>query len=239
MKKIPILEIFGPTIQGEGMVIGQKTMFIRTGGCDYRCSWCDSAFTWDGSQQAVLMTAPEIMEKLKDAGGKNFSHVTISGGNPALHKGLAEVVEMLQQKGIRTAVETQGSIWQEWMLDIDDVTISPKPPSSTMKTEWEQLDYYVKRLISRPGKSMSLKIVIFNDKDLDYLIQVHERYPSVEMYAQTGNDELSAEDSRQLRDHLLERYQWLIEKVTNSEKLNSVKVLPQLHTLLWGNKQGV
>lgn len=48
-KGIPVLEIFGPTIQGEGMVIGQKTMFVRTAGCDYSCSWCDSAFTWDGS----------------------------------------------------------------------------------------------------------------------------------------------------------------------------------------------
>ena len=36
--KIPVLEIFGPTIQGEGRVIGRKTMFVRTAGCDYRCS---------------------------------------------------------------------------------------------------------------------------------------------------------------------------------------------------------
>lgn len=43
MSKIPVLEIFGPTIQGEGMVVGQKTMFIRTAGCDYSCAWCDSA----------------------------------------------------------------------------------------------------------------------------------------------------------------------------------------------------
>ncbi len=48
-KGIPVLEIFGPTIQGEGMVIGQKTMFVRTAGRDYSCGWCDSAFTWDGS----------------------------------------------------------------------------------------------------------------------------------------------------------------------------------------------
>ena len=38
MSKIPVLEIFGPTIQGEGMVVGQKTMFIRTAGCDYSCA---------------------------------------------------------------------------------------------------------------------------------------------------------------------------------------------------------
>lgn len=40
--KIPVLEIFGPTIQGEGAVIGRKTMFIRTAGCDFNCAWCDS-----------------------------------------------------------------------------------------------------------------------------------------------------------------------------------------------------
>ena len=39
---IRVSEIFGPTIQGEGALIGQPTVFVRTGGCDYRCSWCDS-----------------------------------------------------------------------------------------------------------------------------------------------------------------------------------------------------
>ena len=65
--KIPVLEIFGPTIQGEGRVIGRKTMFVRTAGCDYRCSWCDSAFTWDGSakEDIKLMTAEEIYNQLK------------------------------------------------------------------------------------------------------------------------------------------------------------------------------
>lgn len=43
--KLPVLEIFGPTFQGEGRAIGQKTMFVRTAGCDYHCDWCDSTFT--------------------------------------------------------------------------------------------------------------------------------------------------------------------------------------------------
>ncbi|MCK9911157.1 radical SAM protein, partial [Microbacteriaceae bacterium K1510] len=81
-----MLEIFGPTIQGEGMVIGQKTMFVRTAGCDYRCSWCDSAFTWDGSarEQIRQMTPEEIWQELRHIGQDRFSHVTISGGNPLL-----------------------------------------------------------------------------------------------------------------------------------------------------------
>ncbi|MGB2992770.1 MAG: 7-carboxy-7-deazaguanine synthase QueE, partial [Paenisporosarcina sp.] len=71
--KIPVMEIFGPTIQGEGMVIGQKTMFVRTGGCDYSCSWCDSKFTWDGTGKSTAMKADEIISSLKEIGGEAFS----------------------------------------------------------------------------------------------------------------------------------------------------------------------
>ena len=70
LSKIPVIEIFGPTIQGEGMVVGQKTMFVRTAGCDYSCSWCDSSFTWDGSGKHLIvqMTAEEIWSELKRLG---------------------------------------------------------------------------------------------------------------------------------------------------------------------------
>ena len=131
MAKIPVLEIFGPTIQGEGRVIGRKTMFVRTAGCDYRCSWCDSAFTWDGSakEDIKLMTAEEIYDALLEIGGHRFNHVTISGGNPALIKGIQELVDLFEDKHIYTALETQGSRFQSWMTQIDDLTISPKPPS--------------------------------------------------------------------------------------------------------------
>ena len=88
MPKIPVLEIFGPTIQGEGSVIGRKTMFVRTSGCDYRCSWCDSSFTWDGSaKDDIRLLEPEqILSELDQLAPNQYQHVTISGGNPALIK---------------------------------------------------------------------------------------------------------------------------------------------------------
>ncbi|RIL80605.1 7-carboxy-7-deazaguanine synthase QueE, partial [Staphylococcus equorum] len=124
MVKIPVLEIFGPTIQGEGRVIGRKTMFVRTAGCDFRCSWCDSKFTWDGSakEDIRLMTPEAIYEELKTIGGDYFNHVTISGGNPALIKGIQSLVDLLQTHQIYTALETQGSKFQPWMRQIDDLT---------------------------------------------------------------------------------------------------------------------
>ena len=66
LSRIPVIEIFGPTIQGEGAVIGLKTMFVRTAGCDYSCSWCDSSFTWDGTGKDEIkqMDAMEIWDEL-------------------------------------------------------------------------------------------------------------------------------------------------------------------------------
>ena len=240
MKKIPVLEVFGPTIQGEGMVIGQKTMFVRTAGCDYSCAWCDSAFTWDGSakEDIMLMTAEDIWHKLLEIGGDRFSHVTISGGNPALLASLKELIDILKENGIDSALETQGSRWQDWFYDISDLTISPKPPSSGMVTDFEKLDEIVHRL-SENRSQFSLKVVVFDDLDLEYATRIHQRYPGVPFYIQTGNPAVAEGDTAKLVTDLLLDYETLIDKVCESKDLNNVRVLPQLHTLVWGNKRGV
>src|SRR5699024_6546942 len=98
--QVPVMEIFGPTIQGEGMVIGQKTMFVRTAGCDYACSWCDSKFTWDGSEkdQITMMSAEGIIDELDRIAKGRYQHVTISGGNPGLLKHLGMLVDKLHER---------------------------------------------------------------------------------------------------------------------------------------------
>lgn len=241
MSTIPVLEIFGPTIQGEGMVIGQKTMFVRTAGCDYRCSWCDSAFTWDGSATGEIrqMSPEAIWEELYSLGADRFSHVTISGGNPALLASIGGLAGLLREKGIRTAVETQGSRWQEWLYEIDDVTISPKPPSSGMKTDFDALDRIVHALIEKGHGGISLKVVVFDQDDFAYAQGIHQRYPAVPFYLQPGNADLAEADTEELRTKLLESFEWLIEQAMAAPDMNDVKVLPQLHALVWGNKRGV
>ncbi|MGE5704627.1 MAG: 7-carboxy-7-deazaguanine synthase QueE [Clostridia bacterium] len=239
---MPVLEIFGPTIQGEGMVIGQKTMFVRTAGCDYRCSWCDSAFTWDGSakEQIQQMSPDEIWAELRQLGGERFSHVTISGGNPALLHSIDSLVALLQSHGIRTAIETQGSKWQDWLLQIDDVTISPKPPSSGMNTDFAALDLIVEKLTTPPqAKNVSLKVVVFDEVDFDYARSVHHRYPGVPFFLQVGNADVTLHDDEALRNQLLAKFEWLIDRTVAASDMNDVRVLPQLHALVWGNKRGV
>lgn len=242
LSKLPVLEIFGPTIQGEGMVIGQKTMFVRTAGCDYSCSWCDSAFTWDGTGKDLIkqMDAKEIWHELKALGGDGFSFVTISGGNPALLKNLSSLIKLLKDHQIKIGLETQGSIWQDWFIDIDELTISPKPPSSGMNTDFEALDTILKNLeMANPNHHVSLKVVVFDDADYEYAKKVQLRYPEVPFFLQVGNEDNKTTDDVQLVQMLLQKYEWLINKVMVDNEFRDVKVLPQLHTYIWGNKRGV
>lgn len=232
------MEIFGPTIQGEGMVIGQKTMFVRTAGCDYSCSWCDSAFTWDGSGKDLIkqMEAEEIWDELVKHGGDGFSFVTISGGNPALLKNLSYLIQLLKSKNIKIGLETQGSKWQDWFLEIDELTLSPKAPSSGMTTDFNMLDTIIGKLQAR---NTSLKVVVFDDEDYLYAKNVHLRYPELPFFLQVGNNDNQTADNQQLLAQLIEKYEWLIDKAMADHELKDVKVLPQLHTYIWGNKRGV
>lgn len=235
--KIPVLEIFGPTIQGEGAVIGRKTMFVRTAGCDFKCDWCDSKFTWDGSAKddIEMLTADNIFERLKQLAPNNFNHVTISGGNPALIKNIAALVDLLHAHNIEVALETQGSKFQTWMTEIDQLTISPKPPSSKMSQDINQLDFVINQL---EYHKLSLKVVIFNDEDYRFAQKIHHRYPNIKFYLQVGNPYLE-DDVDNHSEKLLAKYEALIDKVMQDDTMNDSYVLPQLHTLLWSNKKGV
>ncbi len=84
-ERIRISEIFGPTIQGEGPLIGRPTVFVRTGGCDYRCTWCDTLYAVLPAyrNEWALMTPADIMARVEELAGGNPVLVSLSGGNPA------------------------------------------------------------------------------------------------------------------------------------------------------------
>ena len=130
-------EIFGPTIAGEGSIAGAVTMFIRTGGCDYRCAWCDTlhaveasnAPRWDDMTPA---SAADRMEALAPDLAPG-TWISVSGGNPAIWQNeLPELVAELQARGYRVNIETQGSVPNEAFRTADLITLSPKGPSSGM-----------------------------------------------------------------------------------------------------------
>lgn len=230
---LPVLEIFGPTFQGEGRAIGQKTMFVRTAGCDYHCNWCDSAFTWDGSEKPKRMTSDEVIAALDELG--TYDYVTLSGGNPALlAANMAELVSKLKARGVTLAVETQGSRWQEWLKDIDQVTLSPKPPSSKMEVNMETLDFIVSQL--DPDK-VTYKIPVFDDDDLAFAKMIQERYNPDVLYLSAGNPDPNNDGD--IVAGQLKRLGELWERVAKDDSWGNVRVLPQLHTLVYDNQRGV
>lgn len=229
---ITVSEIFGPTVQGEGSLIGKPTVFVRTGGCDYRCSWCDTLYAVlpEHKDEWRTMSTEDVFVEIQRLSPEPIL-VTLSGGNPAIQP-LSDLIDLGHQHGYTFCMETQGSVARVYMQKLDYLTVSPKPPSSGMVTRWEKL-----RLVLKTAKNATLKVVVFDDADYAYAHEVHDRYPDIPMYLQAGNSNpphLGAFD----RQAVLDKLEWLINKVT-SERWNDVTVLCQMHSLLWGNKQGV
>lgn len=231
---IKISEIFGPTIQGEGALIGQPTVFVRTGGCDYRCTWCDTLHAVDSEyrHEWISMTTEEIMAKIGQISKNKPLMISLSGGNPAIQP-LKPLINLGHEKDYKFALETQGSIAQDWFADLDILTLSPKPPSSGMNTDWTKLDTCIKMADKRP--EIALKIVIFDDTDYTYAQECAARYPDLSLYLQPGNHQTEGEPDM---TGLHKRLQWLSEKVTHDGWFNA-RVLPQLHVMIWGNQKGV
>ncbi|MEB3059382.1 4Fe-4S cluster-binding domain-containing protein, partial [Parvimonas sp. D9] len=104
---------FGPTIQGEGLLAGSKTMFIRFGGCDYRCEKCDSlhaVIPTAVKANADYLTAEEIAARIiPEAKRTNTPWVTLSGGNPCMWD-LTRLIGLLHGAELGVAVETQGTL---------------------------------------------------------------------------------------------------------------------------------
>jgi 7-carboxy-7-deazaguanine synthase len=240
-ERIRISEIFGPTIQGEGPLIGRPSVFVRTGGCDYRCTWCDTTYAvlpvhrneWE------LMTPADVMARVNELAGGNAVLVSLSGGNPAMQP-LGALIRLGRPAGHSFALETQGSLAQSWFAELDWMILSPKPPSSGMETDWNAFEACLDAASGRPRRV--LKVAIFNDADYAYARMAATRYPALPVYLQVGNPLPMTETGDTAAepdiDDLLRRFRWLIDKVT-SDLWFAATVLPQLHVLAWGNKRGV
>ncbi len=236
---IRISEIFGPTIQGEGALIGEPTLFVRTGGCDYRCTWCDSLHAVDQDYRADWqpLTAEAVMTQLEELSGGQPMLVTLSGGNPAIQP-LAPLIELGQAKGYRFAMETQGSVKRDWFQRLDMLVLSPKPPSSEMGTNWDILAECIEAANPTP---VVLKIVVFDETDYAYAREVAARYPNLPICLQPGNHTPPPPDTKHAAVDLSgieARMRWLVDKVM-ADRWFTARVLPQLHVMLWGNKRGV
>lgn len=144
--KIPLMEAFY-TIQGEGFYSGKAAYFIRLGGCDVGCHWCDVKESWDVSQFPQVPTK-DIVEQAASYPGRL---AVITGGEPLMHN-LDELCDQLHEKGFRINIETSGAY--PLSGDFDWICLSPKK----FKAPLEEIF----------SKANELKIIVYNKSDLQW-----------------------------------------------------------------------
>ncbi len=238
---LPVVEMFGPTVQGEGPQAGRPAYFVRLGGCDYRCSWCDSLYAVEPAQVregASWMTAEDVRAALREL-SEGPRLVVLTGGNPVLHQ-LGELVDVLHEDGFEVAVETQGSVYRSWIAAADQVVVSPKPPSSGEATEERRRQFTeFMRSALADRAALVLKIVVFDAADLEYARAVARSWPFVQLHLSVGTDPDPAATHDRDVELILDRYRWLCEAAAGAPELADARVTPQLHVLIWGRRRGV
>ncbi len=180
--KFQVIECFGPTIQGEGLMSGTVTHFLRFGGCGLRCTWCDSLYAVlpeEVKKNRTLMTTMEILEYIKSLAPAPY--VTLTGGDPCIQEELGPLIVHLNIAGMRVAVETQGQYFPSWLETADVITFSPKGPSSGNVVDCHLLREWLKYRSPRRPFKVCIKVVIFDEQDFKYAREVYEFLP-VEFY---------------------------------------------------------
>lgn len=105
-----VIEIFS-SIDGEGITAGYPAVFIRLAGCNLRCEYCDTKYSYDGGQE---MSIEEIMDKVLSFG---ICRVTVTGGEPLIHKDIDVLLGCLLIRGLKVNVETNGSVDVSQVVD--------------------------------------------------------------------------------------------------------------------------
>ena len=160
---LPVMEAFY-TLQGEGFHQGKAAYFIRLGGCDVGCTWCDVKESWDASKHPLL-SVDDIVEQAKQYPGRM---AVITGGEPLMNK-LDELTGALKKAGFQTNIETSGA--HPLSGDWDWICLSPK------KFKFPLPDI--------PAKAHELKVVIFNKSDFEWAEKYRELVsPACKLYLQ-------------------------------------------------------
>jgi 7-carboxy-7-deazaguanine synthase len=225
---VKIAEIFY-SIQGEGIFVGVPSVFVRTSGCNLRCTWCDTPYTsWN--PEGEELSVAQVVDRVSKLGS---SHVVITGGEPMIAPEIAALTAAIGFAHI--TIETAGTVYRRVRCDL--MSISPKLANSTpwereggrWAQQHERLRYkpdVLKQLMAE--YPYQLKFVVASPDDLQEITKMQS-----DLEIRAGNIVLMPEGVN--RDILQERGRWLAEIC----KERDYRFSPRLHVELWGDRRGI
>jgi 7-carboxy-7-deazaguanine synthase len=223
---LKIAELFY-SVQGEGSLVGVPSVFIRTSGCNLRCSWCDTPYTsWQ--PEGTDLTLAQILDEVR---AHPTRHVVVTGGEPMIAPDILPLTEQLRELGRHITIETAGTVFRPVACDL--MSISPKLSNSTPEGSWAAQHERLRIQPAVLAELMSrypyqLKFVIEKAEDIE-----EARDLAASLAADPERVILMPEGTDPVR--LRERAIWLAEIC----KEEGFRFSPRLHVDLYGNQRGV
>jgi len=226
-----ISEVF-TSIQGEGILAGVPSLFIRTSGCNLRCVWCDTPYaSWnpEGEDWPVDRIVDWAVSQ------PVFRHAVLTGGEPMIQPQLPELAERLAALGLHITIETAGTVFAE--LPCHLLSLSPKLAGSTPPGDapdgWagrhERLRINEDVLLRLTGRyDYQLKFVVSSPSDLD---EIH----SLARFCRTPPDRVLLMPEARTVEQLHARGPWVAEICQRT----GYRYCPRLHIEMYGNRRGV
>lgn len=222
-----ISEIFY-SVQGEGALAGVPSVFVRTSGCNLRCSWCDTPYTsW--KPEGVDVDLAAIVDQV--VAFAPARHVVITGGEPMIAAGIVELSRRFRALGLHITFETAGTVFAP--VECDLMSISPKLANSTPdgafhdRHEQLRLQPEVLNRLTREY-DYQLKFVVARDSDL-------AEVQAIVSELQVPADKVILMPEGISSEVLSERGVWVAELC----KAYGYRFGPRLHVYLYGNRRGV
>ena len=246
MSILKVNEIFGPTIQGEGSNAGKTCLFIRLAGCDQTspCKWCDTLNAYN-KNAGIDMTFEDIIEKLMNLNSNisKIKRIIFTGGNPCIQNlnGLIPLIKnSFNDNNIEFCIETQGTVFPDWLNDFDHITISPKAPSSSLYNKGQEYESIVQYINNSNNTNIELKIVIFDRNDLLWAQEVFyniKNSNNIDFTIQIGtvNDNFISNTQKgfkRINTNDIIMYLYSNECKLNDHFISKVRILPQIHRIL-------
>jgi 7-carboxy-7-deazaguanine synthase len=227
---VKIAELFY-SVQGEGSLVGVPTVFIRTSGCNLRCTWCDTPYTsW--SPEGIDRSVGDLLTEVRSFPAK---HVVVTGGEPMIAPEISALTRALDAAGLHITIETAGTV--AGFVSCHLMSISPKLRNSTpwdrdngrFAAQHERLRYQpavLRQLIE--NYDYQLKFVVVSPADVPEIEEIQR-----ELKADPGRVMLMPEGINS--ETVRERGRWLVEIC----KEKGFRFSPRLHIDLWGDRRGV